>query len=563
MNSKLIKLFSLWFVVIMCGTLSAQSTRSKAPQEAVQKWKDLRFGMFIHWGPVSLTGHEIGWSRGGETPIEDYDNLYKRFNPENFDADKWVSIAKSAGMKYMVLTTKHHDGFCLWDSDYTEYDIAASPFKRDIVGELAEACRKGGIGFGTYYSVCDWWHPLYTHGGKAGTVKNEGSDLPKYIDYLKQQTSELVKNYGPLTCMWFDVPRNIESQHIEPTLEALRKIQPDLLINNRAYYDENVADFETPEQNLGTFNNQRAWETNMTIANQWAWKPNDKVKSLSQCIQALIYSSGGDGNFLFNVGPDSLGVIEPEQVKRLEEMGKWVSRYSDGIYETRGGPFKPSGWGASTHKENTIFLYVVRWQMDGKLNLPLSGNKILKVENLSGMEVTLEKGKSECILSVPENSRDAIATVIRLTMNEPVSNIELLEMGTVSSSLAFKKPSKSSSILWDQNAQGPHQAFDDNPGSHWVPDGKEKEWIEVDLESVQTVDSVLIEQHKAHYNELLFQIEKDGKWETIFTETKWEGVREKKITPVKGRKFRLLLIGGQTHLSEFQFFNSALFKKNN
>lgn len=558
-NSFYLSLLILIILTFACHNqeIKTQQKRSKAPQEAVEKWKDLRFGMFIHWGPVSLTGHEIGWSRGGQTPIEEYDKLYKKFNPVKFDADEWVRVAKAAGMKYIILTTKHHDGFCLWNSKYTEYDIAGSPFRRDVVGELSAACKKAGLGFGTYYSVCDWWHPLYTHGGRAGTVENKESDLGKYIEYLQQQTTELINNYGPLTTMWFDVPRGIESKDIEPTLDSLRKLQPDILINNRAYYDENVADFETPEQNLGTFNNERAWETNMTIANQWAWKPNDKVKPLSQCIQGLIYSAGGDGNFLFNVGPDSLGVIEPEQVKRLEEMGDWVNRFAEGIYETRGGPFKPSGWGASTHKGNEIFLYVVRWQQGGKLILPLEGSKILKAENLSGDNLTLEKGNAECIVSVSEDSRGEIATVVRLTIDEPASNIEPIEMGTITGSLAFKKPSKSSSILWNQNAQGPHQAFDDNPGSHWVPNGKEKEWIEVDLEKTQIVDSVMIDQHKAHFEELLFEVEQDGKWQTLFTEKKIEGVFQKSFPPVQAKKFRIVLLGGQTHLSEFQLFNSA------
>lgn len=563
-HSFLVPIFLLALLVTACNNAEVknESKRSKAPQEAVEKWKDLRFGMFIHWGPVSLTGHEIGWSRGGETPIEEYDNLYKRFNPVKFDADEWVRVAKAAGMKYIVLTTKHHDGFCLWNSEYTEYNITGSPFKRDVVGELSAACRKAGLGFGTYYSVCDWWHPLYPKGGRAGTEEKPNGDMDKYMEYLQNQTSELVEKYGPLTCMWFDVPRDVEAHQIEPTLEKLRELQPNLVINNRAYYDDDVADFETPEQNLGTFNRERAWETNMTIANQWAWKPNDKVKSLPQCLQGLIYSAGGDGNFLFNVGPDSLGVIEPEQVKRLEEMGEWVNRYSEGIYETRGGPFKPSGWGASTHKENVIYLYVVRWQKDGKLILPLGGSKILKIENLSGENLNLEKGNTECVISVSEESRGEMATVIRLTVDKQSSDIAPVDMGSISNSLAFKKLSKASSILWDQiEAQGPHQAFDDNPGSHWVPDGKEKEWIEIDLGEIQTVDSVLIEQQHAQYAELLFQMENDGKWETIFSELKFEGVKEKDFSPVQAQKFRIVLFGGQTHLSELQLFNSNSAKK--
>lgn len=552
---------ALMHLFLLCNIFTqstfAQSDRSKAPAEAIEKWKDLRFGMFIHWGPVSSTGYEIGWSRGDQTPIEEYDSLYLRFNPLLFDAEKWVQIAKSAGMKYIVLTTKHHDGFCLWPSKYIGYDISETPFHRDVVGELAEACRKEGMGFGTYYSVCDWWHPDYPKGGRAGTEDKPGANMDKYIEYLQNQTSELVQNYGPLTCMWFDVPRLVDASHNEPTIKILRALQPNLLINNRAYYDENVADFETPEQNLGTFNTKRPWETNMTIATQWAWKPDDQVKSLSTCLQGLIYSAGGDGNFLFNVGPNALGEIEVDQIKRLEEMGEWIDQYSEGIYGTRGGPFKPSGWGASTHKGNEIFLYVVRWQKGGRLSLPMDGSGILKVENLSGKEVRLEKGKTESFLSVPEDSRDEIITVIRLTMAEPAADIAALDMGTVSGSLAYKKPSISSSILWDQvEAQGPHQAFDDNPESFWVPDGQEEEWLEVDLQEEQSVNSVIIEQQQAHYEALLLQVQRNGEWETLSSETKWEGAKEIRILPLKARKFRILIRGGKTHLSEFQLFNS-------
>ena len=424
---------------------TAQSARSKAPQEAVEAWKDLRFGMFIHWGPVALTGHEIGWSRGRETPIEEYDNLYKRFNPEQFDADEWVRIAKAAGMKYIVLTTKHHDGFCLWPSEYTDYDIGGSPFKRDVVGELAEACHKGGIGFGTYYSTCDWWHPSYPKGSPAGRTDKPTGDLKKYITYLKAQTSELIKKYGPLTTIWFDVPREVKEHHNESTAVALRALQPHLLINNRVYNAEgDVGDYDTPEQRVGTFNNTRPWETCMTIAQQWAWKPNDRVKSLEQCLHALIGTIGGDGNFLFNVGPDALGVIEPEQVQRLEEMGTWIAKYTEGIHATRGGPFKPSGWGASTRKGNNIYLFISGWPNHGGLILPRVGSQILKVENLSGDTVELIENETSYELRVPEKSRDTIATVIKLTIDTPASTLSPVDTPSISGSLAFQKPSKAS-----------------------------------------------------------------------------------------------------------------------
>ncbi len=156
---------------------------------ALQRWQDMRFGMFIHWGPVSLTGREIGWSRGTQTPIEEYDNLYKRFNPTKFDADRWVAVAKAAGMKYIILTTKHHDGFCLWDTKQTDFNIMKSPFGRDVVNELAEACKRQGIAFGTYHSVCDWHHPDFPRTSPGGRVRRKTSDIESYRRYLRAQVT--------------------------------------------------------------------------------------------------------------------------------------------------------------------------------------------------------------------------------------------------------------------------------------------------------------------------------------------------------------------------------------
>ena len=193
--------------VIALFAVAAQGQDYLKPDTAaLAHWRDLRFGMFIHWGPVSLTGHEIGWSRAKPTPIDEYDNLYKRFDPTKFNADEWVSIAKAAGMKYIVLTTKHHDGFCLWDTKYTDYNIMNSPFKRDVVKELSDACKKQGIAFGTYYSVTDWYNKDWPVTSPAGRVKRETSDLDAYEKYLQNQITELITKYGPLITMWNDVP---------------------------------------------------------------------------------------------------------------------------------------------------------------------------------------------------------------------------------------------------------------------------------------------------------------------------------------------------------------------
>jgi alpha-L-fucosidase len=367
---KTIVVISILFFVLFFLNISensfAQTTIPKSKLhgnvQKIEEWKDARFGMFIHWGPVTLKGTEIGWSRGREIPIEEYDNLYKQFDAKNFNANEWVSIAKAAGMKYIVLTTKHHDGFCLWDTQQSEYNIMNTPLKRDVVKELSEACKKGGIAFGTYFSSCDWYNPTFPLGSPGGKTKHPNPNLEAYDDYFRKQVAELITNYGPLLTMWFDLPQAYTGEYGIPMVSMLRKLQPNILINNRAYsepgrtsgysHQRTVGDYDTPEQRIGGFQIDRPWETCMTIADQWAWKPNDKVKSLDQCLQSLVRSAGGDGNLLFNVGPMPDGRIEPLQVERLKEMGQWLQKYGYTIYETRGGPFMPTDWGRC---KSTIF----------------------------------------------------------------------------------------------------------------------------------------------------------------------------------------------------------------
>ena len=282
------------------GRTGAEKAAKPSPHDLrLAQWRAARFGMFIHWGPVSLTGTEISWSRGAGVPIDEYDNLYKRFNPVRFDAEAWVKTAKDAGMKYIVLTTKHHDGFCLWDTMQTDYNIMHSPFHRDVVKELAAACKRQGIRFGTYYSVTDWHHPKHPLGSPGGTTHKPTADLEGYTVYLKRQLAELIGNYGPLDSIWFDVAQCFDAARGQSVIDYARSLQPDILVNNRSGA---AGDYDTPEQTVGGFQDRRPWETCMTICNQWAWRPNDSMKSLKQCLQTLVSCVGGDGNLLFNVG---------------------------------------------------------------------------------------------------------------------------------------------------------------------------------------------------------------------------------------------------------------------
>ncbi len=395
-----------------------------AEPAAIARWQHLRFGMFIHWGPVSLKGTEIGWSRGTKNlPIEEYDNLYKRFDPEKFDADQWVSIAKAAGMKYIVLICKHHDGFCMWDTKFTDYNIMHTPFKRDVVKELSQACKKQGMAFGCYYSVTDWYNPDWPTTSPGGKVVRSKSDMDAYEKYLQGQISELITHYGPLITIWNDVPRQFGARGAD-TIKMVRQLQPDILINDRTGAG---GDYSTPEQKIGGFQDDYPWETCMTICQQWSWKPNDQLKSLDKCLQTLIRCAGGDGNLLLNVGPTPEGIIEPRQVARLDEVGQWMSKYGQSIYGTRGGPWMPTASLASTRAGHTIFLHALKW--DGNtVTLPGLARKITSGTVLTGGSVKIEQTSDGIKLTVPPINHQEPDTVIKLDLDGSAMDVPPIKL---------------------------------------------------------------------------------------------------------------------------------------
>ena len=380
----------------------ARSTEAAAgappAAERLEWWREARFGLFIHWGPVSLKGTEIGWSRGGERrgykshgtqiPVEVYDNLYKQFNPTNFNADAWVATAQAAGMKYLVFTSRHHDGFSEFDTKADDYKITSpeSPFRRDVVKELADACHRAGLRFGLYYSQPNWHHP------DAFTDRHTN-----YLAYLKTQARELLTNYGQLDIFWFDgLGKKAKDYDAEALNSMIHQLQPRILINNRDGLPE---DFDTPEQVIGKFQYNRPWESCITICNQWAWKPDDQMKSLQQCLETLIRCAGGDGNLLFNVSPMPDGRIEPRQVKRLQEMGDWLRLYGETIYGTRGGPWKPTKTLASTRKGNTIYVHLLGGAGE-TVTLPNIPRKIIRSSALTGGTARVEQAADKISIHI-------------------------------------------------------------------------------------------------------------------------------------------------------------------
>jgi len=504
-------------------------------------WREARFGLFVHWGPVSLKGTEIGWSRGGERrgrkgrgaiPAEVYDTLYRDFNPTKFDADEWVAIAKAAGMKYVVFTTKHHDGFSMFDSALTEYKITRSPYGKDIVKQLADACHRGGLRLGFYYSPPDWYHPDYRTERHA-----------KYIAFLHGQIRELCTGYGRLSVLWFDgLGGKADDWNSPPLFKTIRDLQPGILINNRAGLP---GDFDTPEQRVGHFQADRPWESCITICRQWAWKPDDTMKSLAQCVHTLVRCAGGDGNLLLNVGPMPDGRIEPRQVDRLKEIGAWLAAHRESIYGTRGGPFKPGPFGASTHKGTRIYLHILAWPGDA-VQLPAIGHKVTAASVLGGGEATVEQTDAGLTVRVPEANRQAIDTVVVLDLDGPATDIE--PVGWSSGSVAAKKKATASNVFGKQvGTYGPAKAVDDDPATRWATDaGTREASLEVDLGKPTAIGRVMIDEATrfggGRVKQFRLEARDDGDWQTVLEGTTIGRKFTKTFTPVTARRVRLSIL---------------------
>jgi alpha-L-fucosidase len=495
--------------------------------------------MFIHWGSVSLKGTEIGWSRGGErrgygssgsqVPADVYDNLFRQFNPTNFNAAEWLAIAQKAGMKYMVFTSRHHDGFSMFDTHANDYKIthADSPFRRDVVKELADAAHAANFRFGLYYSQPNWQHP------DAFTPDRHD----RYLQYLKVQISELLTNYGRLDILWYDGLGKPAAAYDGAAMNRIaRELQPHLVINNRNGLPE---DHDTPEQRVGKYQDDRPWESCITICQQWAWKPDDQLKSLKECIQTLALCAGGDGNLLLNVGPMPDGRIEPRQVQRLEEIGAWLKQNGESIYGTRGGPWKPTKALASTRKGNTIYLHVMRWDADA-IRLPALPAKVAKAAVLGGGKASLREDQGEWILNVPPGSRSDIDTVVALEMEtSPMSLVAVAQGRTIQS--------KASNVYRKMEEEyGPEMAFDGNPDTRWATDsGTKTAWITADLGRPLTIHRVRIAEARGYENRVRkfeFQYRHGGDWKTLFAGTTLGNWFQKQFEPVTAREFRLSIL---------------------
>ncbi|MDP6545043.1 MAG: alpha-L-fucosidase [Phycisphaerae bacterium] len=553
--------------VAVCRTAPAEFPLTAKP-EVVEAWKDMRFGMFLCWGPVTLTGKEIGWSRGapawgrrkgmrggkGSTPAEVYDELYTKWKPDKFDAELWVKIAKDAGQKYLIFLVKHHDGFCLYDTKLTDYKStgARSAWKVDAMKHVADACHKHDLKLIIYYSQPDWRHRDYL-----------GENHKRYIEYLHGQVRELLTNYGKIDGLWFD---NLRGRGNNPAAAKLwdaeklfamaRKLQPHLIINDRCGLQ---ADFYTPEQHVGRVDMKRTWESCITLGTQWSWKPNDKLKPYTDGLRMLILCAVGDGNLALNTNPMPDGRIEPRQAASFAKIGKWMRKYGASIYGTRGGPFLspdrnarrfnsardgfklPSGrwWGGSTHKGKSVYLHILRWPGEA-ITLPPIDRKIISHSVLTGGKATVRQIDSEITVTVAEKDRDALDTIVKLELDGPAADVK---PGRLSSgSLASGKKATASGV-WPNPRLDAGLAFDDDMTTRWggAPDSKSG-WLAVDLGAEKTFARVFISEAYDRVGKFELQKKTGEIWTTFHEGAKIGESFSASFKPVTARHVRLNIV---------------------
>jgi len=411
-------------------------------------FNEAKFGMFIHWGPVSLASIEISWPIMEPDPTmkisqEEYVNLYKRFNPVQYDPDAWVELARQAGQRYMVLVTKHHDGFCMFDSAFTDYKIANTPYKKDIVRMLGEACERHNMPLGYYYSPPDMHHPCFRDTSKLAKDNWHGEpsrpEWPTYLHYMQLQLRELMCRYPSPVVFWFDGLNNQEKYDGYQVVRMIREISPGTLVNNRLGVP---GDFGTPEQfvpdripvkgveiqgpdtsqqnglpaGVPSREEMRTWETCMTINETWAYNQNDtKYKSTRDLIRTLVNAASRGGNFLLNVGPTPEGTIQPEFQERLRGIGQWLAANGDSIYGTTFGPLQNLPFGRTTAKGDVVYLHVYNWPSGGKLEIPDLKRRVLDVRLLDGgRKLEFNQSTAGITLHLPAQAPDADATVVAI-----------------------------------------------------------------------------------------------------------------------------------------------------
>lgn len=424
---------SVFIVILTTGAfvVNGQAVYTPAPDnlKAREWFQDARFGMFIHWGVYSVLGDGEWVQNNQSIDKETYQKLPAFFNPVNYDPREWVALAKASGMKYITITSKHHDGFAMFDSKLTDWDIIdRTPYKKDVLKMLADECRKEGIKLFFYHSQLDWNQDNYFPRGNTGrtTGRPEKGDWYKYLDFMDGQLRELLTGYGDIGGIWFDGmwDKRDADWRLEKTYSLIHSLQPGCLIGSNHHLapfpgeDFQMFEKDLPGQKTEGFNQDQTvgnlpFETCETMNNSWGFNLQDKrYKSVKDLLRYLIQAAGYNSNFLLNVGPMPDGRIQPEFISALKEMGAWLEKYGETIYGTRGGPVPPKTWGVTTRKGNKVYLHILDPE-DNNLLLPDFGKKIKNITLFNTTtKVKFRQDAFGITISLPKGAIDDIDTIL-------------------------------------------------------------------------------------------------------------------------------------------------------
>ena len=420
-------------ILAATGPTQGQATYKPSPENlAAREWfQDARFGLFVHWGVYSLLADGEWVMNNRKIPAKDYEKLPAYFNPVAFDPAEWVALVKAAGMKYITITSKHHDGFAMFDSKVTDWDIVdRTPYRKDVLKMLADECHRQGIKLFFYHSQLDWHHPDYFPRGRTGrdAGRPESGDFDRYIDFMNAQLTELLTNYGDIAGVWFDGwwDRPDANWRLDETYALIHRLRPAGLIGSnhhkRPFPGEDFQMFEKdlPGHNTAGFSGDAEignlpLEYCDTISGAWGFNINDRsYKDTRTLVHMLARAAGYDSNLLLNVGPMPDGRIQPEFVTRLREVGEWLRVHGESVYGTRGGPVSPRPWGVTTRKGNTVYVHVLEWPDAAILVPPLDGAvksaKLLK----TGEAVAARNLAEGVLIPLPTTAPDPYDTVIAL-----------------------------------------------------------------------------------------------------------------------------------------------------
>ena len=550
-----------------------------APAKDLKWFQNSKFAVFVHWNPSCLAETEISWGRKGHRPGLDpsmenptdgvpakvYDNLYKKFNPTKFNADDWIRMVKKSGAKYFIFTTKHHDGFCMFDAKNTAYKITNTPFKRDICKELANACHKYGIKLFWYYSQPDWHNPDFL------SVNHE-----RYRKYVWDQLRQLLTEYGKVDGIWFDC-LNTKWRHwnTPEMVKMIRKLQPGILINSRWGWGMDVpynGDFDNPEQKLGQFKIDRPWETCATMGKGWSWRGGGGVLSSGECIKMLVQCVGAGGNLALDCGPNPEGLIPEDEKNNYLAMGKWLKKNGKAIYGTRGGPYKPGLYGVSCWRKNRIFIHILATLSDSKrmkLTLPKLPKKIVKAYTMDKIKLKTYNRGGKLNIDLSKLKRKDVDNIIVLEVMGNISDIKPIDVGAnekeipiagIKASSSYSDSYKPEGLI--SGGQGKFEA-----GIHrnkeWVALGsaEKPQWVELTLDKRRVINGlsigeprgrVLIRKYKLQYDDR-------GKWKTIKSGNKVGLDLSLIFQPIKTSKVRILIedyAPNDPGLAKFKLYNT-------